>query len=284
MRVLEPAPGVLGFYAGRDLTAAPTNWLEEALALGLCAYALVAGERALLHDTHGSPALAAWMRAELHGRGVRRFEVVSSHWHVDHIAGNAVFQDMPITARAATRAALIAHAPALRGGDPPVDPLVLPSRILEGDAIWELGGRPVELRGFEIHSNDALVLFLPEDGLLLAGDTLEDPITYVDEPARLAVHLEELDRLAALPIRRILPCHGAPDVIARGGYGPELLDATRRYVERLIRVGAGRLAPDPDLRRFLPEPFAAGAIGYFPPYEAVHRQNLAAVLAAARGA
>ena len=36
---------------------------------------------------------------------------------------------------------------------------------------------------------------MPSAGLLFAGDTLEDPITYVGEPERLTKHLDDLERM-----------------------------------------------------------------------------------------
>ena len=69
----------------------------------------------------------------------------------------------------------------------------------------EVGGVLVELRHADIHSHDGTVLLLPETGLMLAGDTLEDPITYVAEPDRLEIHLESLRRMAEWQVDRILP-------------------------------------------------------------------------------
>ena len=115
------------------------------------------------------------------------------------------------------------------------------------------------------------------DGLLLAGDTLEDPTTYVDEPERLEVHLGELDRLAALRPARILPNHGSEARIAAGGFGPELIDATRAYVARLLRCREDAGLAALPLRDFIAEELAGGAVEYFAPYEAVHAANVAKV-------
>ena len=71
------------------------------------------------------------------------------------------------------------------------------------------------------------MLWRAEDALLFAGDTMEDTVTYVTEPDELATHVAELERLRALGPRLILPNHGDPDVIAAGGYGPGLIDATQ---------------------------------------------------------
>jgi cyclase len=202
---------------------------------------------------------------------------VLSHWHDDHVAGNAVFADCEIIANRLTAELLAANRAAIETADPPILPLVMPNRLFEGSLRLSLGGTEVELRQMDIHSEDGTVMLLPDRGLLFAGDTLEDPITYVAEPGRLGAHLQDLDRLAALPFARILPDHGDPEIIAAGGYGAGLIEVTRRYVERLRRCAAQPDLAALSLEAFLGADAQAGAIRLFAPYEAVHRRNVAAV-------
>lgn len=281
LRLLEPAPGVLAFYDGRipgvRLHGPQENWLDDgAFALGIASYAVIDGDDALVYDTHITLAHAHFIRATLEERGARRIRVVLSHWHDDHVAGNEAFADCEIIANRETDALLRANRARLEAADPPIHPLVLPNLLFEDRLSLTVGTLPVELIRMDIHSRDGTVVLLP-GGILLAGDTLEDPITYVDEPDRLAAHLIGLERLAALGATRILPCHGDPDVIAAGGYGPALIDATRLYVEKLLRVKDEPALAGLDLRAFAAMAFATGAISYFEPYEAVHRRNVEAV-------
>jgi glyoxylase-like metal-dependent hydrolase (beta-lactamase superfamily II) len=281
MRIVRPAPHVLGFYDGRiegvrAHSDAP-NWLDDgAFALGICSYAIVDGADALVFDTHISRSHAEIIRRTLEELGVTRIRVALSHWHADHIAGSAVFADCEIIANRLTAEALRDNRARLESRDPPVVP-VMPSRTFDGTLALTVGSVGVELRQVEIHSRDGTVLFLPRTGLLIAGDTLEDPITYVAEPDRLGHHLADLRRIADWPISRILPSHGVFDVIEAGGYDKRFIEASRRYVERLERCRSAPELAQPDLRAFAADAFAAGAIGYFAPYEAVHRANLAAV-------
>ncbi|WP_332118341.1 MBL fold metallo-hydrolase [Azorhizobium caulinodans] len=281
LRVLRPAPHVLAFYDGRvadtRLWSEAPNWLDDgAYALGIASYAIVEGAEALVYDTHISLPHARFIRRTLEEMGVRQMRVVLSHWHDDHVAGNEVFADCEILANALTAELLAEKRAKLESGDPPIRPLVLPNRTFSGEITLQVGVLPVTLRQMDIHSCDGTVALLP-DGLLLAGDTLEDPITYVDEPERLAIHLEGLAEMARWPLSRILPNHGSAEVIAAGGYQPDLIAAARHYVERLIAARTDPGLAARDLRAFVPEDFASGAISYFAPYEAVHRQNLAAV-------
>ncbi len=282
MRVLHPAPGILGFYDGRipgvRLWSEAPNWLDDgAYELGICTYAIVDGAEALVYDTHITLGHARLIRHTLEQMGVRHIRVVLSHWHDDHIAGNAVFADCEIIANALTARLLEENRATIEAADPPIRPLVMPNRLFDDALSLTVGATRVELRQMDIHSEDGTVLLLPERGLLFAGDTLEDPITYVAEPARLAAHLRDLDRLAALSFTRILPDHGDPEVIAAGGYGAGLIGVTRRYVERLTLC-----ADRPDLAAlplpaFLGDDAGSDAIRLFAPYDAVHRRNVASM-------
>lgn len=286
MRVLEPAPGVLGFYDGRipgvrAYSDAP-NWLDDgAYELGICTYAILDGAEALVYDTHISLAHARIIRRTLEERGARRIRVVLSHWHDDHVAGNAVFADCEIIANRRTSARLAEHCSAMETADPPIRPLVMPNRLFEGSLQLAVGSRAVELHQMDIHSQDGTVMLLADAELLFAGDTLEDPITYVAEPERLGHHLADLARLACLPFTRILPDHGAEAMIAAGGYGRGLIEATRRYVGGLMAAPMDPVRAALPLRDWLAEDTARGSVLPFGPYEAVHRRNLDAVMKAA---
>lgn len=277
MRIHEPFPGVLAFYEGRDAAARLPGWQGEAQVLGIAAYAILSGDEALVYDTHLSPAHGRAMRDALHVRGARRFTVVMSHWHTDHVAGNAAFADVPILAHPLTRDILVAERAALAAGDPPIDPLVLPTTAIEDGARLRIGDRTAEVRHFDVHSIDGCTLWLPDAGVLLAGDTLEDTATWVAEPDRLEAHLAGLERLAALAPPHILPNHGAEGRIAAAGYGPRLIDATRRYVERLLAARSDPALAAAPLATFVAEGVAAGDIEIIPAYEAVHAANIARV-------
>ena len=285
MRLVHPAPNVVGFYDGRIDGArawsdAP-NWLDDgAYALGICTYAIVDGPQALVYDTHISLPHARIIRQTLEAMGVTSIRVVLGHWHDDHIAGNEVFQDCEIIANELTASALARNRTKIEGGNPPILPLVLPNRIFEGSLNLMVGSVAVELRQVEIHSHDGTVLLMPDSGLLLAGDTLEDPITYVAEPQRLVEHLSDLERMASWKIGRILPNHGSLQAIEAGGYDRGFIAATQTYVGRLLRCRSDPGLARQDLATFGADMFATGAVDYFAPYEAVHRQNVAAVVAA----
>jgi cyclase len=289
LRILRPAPGVLAFYDGRveGYRFAPRpNWIDEgALSLGTASFAVVEGEEALVYDTHTTPEHGRRIRAALEAEGVRRFTVLLSHWHLDHVAGNTAFRDCEILATARTAELLREHREAIEDGrhegPPGVCPLVLPTRTFETRAELRVGDRTLEAIHVDVHSDDAAVLWDPAARLLLAGDTVEDTVTYVEEPDHFDSHLRDLDRLLDLDPAAVIPSHGDPDVIAGGGYDHGLIRATQDYIRLLQRTPAEPELRDQPLRELLAAQIEAGDVRWFEPYERVHRENVKTVLKSA---
>lgn len=66
-------------------------------------------------------------------------------------------------------------------------------------------------------------------------------------------------------------------MIAAGGYPRELIRATQEYIRVLQRSTTDPVVRDARLRDLLAGPIEAGWIRWFEPYEAVHREYVAAV-------
>lgn len=287
VRVLRPAEGILAFYEGREpghRFASGENWVDQgALELGIASYAIVDGPEALVYDTHVSEDRGHHIRDILEAEGVESTIVVLSHWHLDHVAGTAAFGDSEVIASDRTAAHLRSKREAIEAGTlegpPAIEPLVLPSRTYSGCISVRVGEVTVELIEADIHSDDATVLWLPDRRVLLAGDTMEDTVTYVDEPDGFDRHLADLARLGALGPTAILPNHGDPDVIAAGGYPRGLIDATQLYI-RALRTGDPADLRATPLRELIADALDAGWVKHFPPYEVVHRSNVENALAA----
>jgi glyoxylase-like metal-dependent hydrolase (beta-lactamase superfamily II) len=282
--VLRPADGVYAFYDGRIdgyRFAEEPNWVDEgALSFGIASYAVVSGSEAVVYDTHVSVEHAQRIRAALADDGVRTVTVVLSHWHLDHVAGTAAFADCEVIACEQTAEHLARNRSAIeRGtleGPPPIDPLVMPTTTFRDRRVLELGETRLELLQTAIHSDDAVVLWWPDQRLLFCGDTLEDTVTYVNEPRELAVHRANLETLRVLRPLRILPNHGAPDVIGAGGYSAGLIDATGRYIDLLLQGRSDAAAAQLTLEEVLAM-LGSGDVHYYAPYERVHRRNVQTV-------
>ena len=283
LRILQPQPGIFAYYDGRilgkRLYSEEPNWLDDgAYGLGVASYAVVDDGEALVCDTHISEQHGRFIRSHLEDLGVRNIRVVLTHFHNDHIAGTAAFADCEIVAPKRTCELLTERRDWITSRKPTIR-IVAPTQPFEHQMSMTIGGRTVELRQYNIHSEDHAVLWMADEGILIAGDSLEDPATYIAEPASVAVHITELRRLRELPIRHILPAHGDPERIANGGYDVSFITASLDYLERLTAVGGLELAGRQSLREFQNVHFSSGASVYFESYEAVHRGNVAALIA-----
>lgn len=287
IRILEPTPYLLAFYDGRiegvRLHSDEPNWLDDgAYSLGFASYVILDQGEALVYDTSISIEHAQAIRDELERREVTSIRVVLSHHHMDHVAGTAVFSDCEIIASNKTAQALRDQQDAFARSSPPIAPVVMPTTVFDGDLGLKVGNLDVELRPLDIHSFDGLAIYLPKTRLLLAGDTLEDSVTYVAEPDRLETHLADLDRLATWDIQSIFPNHGDADRIATGGYGTSFIAATRAYVEKLLRCRDDPNLGSLSLSEFIAPHIESGALIYFAPYEQVHKRNVESVTAKRR--
>src|ERR1700679_2273903 len=99
MRVFELNDHLLSFYDGRPAESkAPHgahNWADfGAMNVGVATYVVHRGDRALVYDTYPSTQQAQWVRDYLVKAGIRHFTLVNSHWHLDHVGGNAVYADV----------------------------------------------------------------------------------------------------------------------------------------------------------------------------------------------
>ncbi|MER5440457.1 MBL fold metallo-hydrolase [Streptomyces sp. NPDC002790] len=168
--------------------------------------------------------------------------VVNTHWHSDHVGGNALLQ-----AKGAAIAAGAPEAEAIGRRDPgccaaeyldqPVAPYTVDMPLDDGQ-ILRLGDTDWQVVRTPGHTPGHLALWQPEERLLVVGDALSDyDVGWVnlalDGPDAAATALASLKRLAELAPRVILPSHGPIPTAP----GPSLAGAVRR---------AQRLVDDPD--------------------------------------
>jgi cyclase len=286
MRVFQINDHLVSFYDGRPAESTVKhgvhNWADfGAMNVGVATYVIHRGDRALVFDTYPSVQQAKWVRDYLVRLGIRHFAVVNSHWHLDHVGGNAVYADVDRISTQKTRLRLTAKQAAIEAGTewgpPAVSPLVVPNICITADTTYFVEDIEVELRPVNIHSEDGLVLYLPSDRILLAGDTLEDTLTFIVEPEQIPVQYKNLLAMKQWSIDRILPNHGNPEVIAKGGYQTTLIDATRDYLRRMVER-----AHDPDylegsLDSYVHDSVSKGWVSIWWAYREAHEANLAVV-------
>ena len=184
--------------------------------------------------------------------------LVSTHHHGDHTFGNYLFRpDATIVAQTHCRAAMIAEGTGFHGLFPDVDfgaiELATPDVTFDDRLDLWVDDTKVELISVApAHTNNDLVVWLPEQRVLYGGDVLFHGGTPFVVVGSIAGSLEALDRLRALGIKTIVPGHGAV-------CGPELLDDVEAYLRFVLDaarrgIDAGiaplELARDLDLGRF----------------------------------
>lgn len=182
---------------------------------------------------------AAWARAHVGDIDL----VVNTHWHSDHVGGNALLQ-----ARGAAIAAGAPEAEAIGRRDPgccaaeyldqPVAPYTVDVPLDDGEVL-RLGEADWEVVRAPGHTPGHLALWQPEERLLVVGDALSDyDVGWVnlalDGPEAPATALASLKRLADLGPRVLLPSHGP--VPADPGVA---LAAALRRAQRLVDDPAG---------------------------------------------
>lgn len=156
---------------------------------------------------------ADWVRAHVDDVGL----VVNTHWHSDHVGGNALLQHL-----GAGIAASVPDADALARRDPgccvaeyldqPVAPYTV-DQPLEDGQVLTLGSAEWQVVATPGHTAGHLCLWQPEERLLAVGDALSDyDVGWVnlalDGPEAAATAVASLQRLVDLAPRVLLTAHG----------------------------------------------------------------------------
>ncbi len=168
-------------------------------------------------------------------------QVVNTHAHFDHCFGNASFRDAAIWGhprcaellrtrgeeQRAQALAWAAHDDAV--AEIHATEIVPPDHLASDQTVLSVGGRAVELhhlgRG---HTDNDLVVLVPDVGVLFAGDLLEEGAPPSFEDAFPLEWPATVDRLLAFAPQVIVPGHG--DVVAP--------DFARRQRDELAAIAA----------------------------------------------
>ncbi|OLN94126.1 hypothetical protein CCHL11_07140 [Colletotrichum chlorophyti] len=278
LRILSPYPGIFAYYDGRTgerFHSEQPNWLDDgAFTLGVATYSIIDGNEAIVFDSHITSDHAGAVVRHIQSQGVTKMSVVISHFHNDHIAGTEVFANAGATIVGNDRTARTVerNAQSLATDDPPIK-AVPPTDLYTGSREMKVGNMSVELHNFQVHTPDGTVLYIPSKQLLFAGDTVEDTATFIADPRNLPTHQKELQRMATLPISKILPAHGEPNRIASGGYNATFINATLRYIAAMTEDVPQPAAWSQPLSQVVAADVASGDLMYFGQYEEVHKSN-----------
>ncbi|MBA9001684.1 MBL fold metallo-hydrolase [Thermomonospora cellulosilytica] len=193
-----------------------------------------------------------------HGAAIRY--AVNTHMHGDHTHGNSLLPDTTV---------LIGHEETRRGiladtiidGCPPVwEPVPdwgavtrrPPELTMTSELAVTLGERRVELLhpGHTAHTPGDVVAWLPEEGVLFAGDLLFHGLTPMLGMGSVTGAMRALDWIAAFNAERVVPGHGP---VCDDRTLPDVLDAHERYYRFVLAVATdgmdGGLSPLEAARR-----------------------------------
>ena len=144
--------------------------------------------------------------------------VLHLNLHPDYFLGNQAFADVPRWATASTRAGMAHEAPAyetnlyrLCGDWMKGTSTLLPDRDIDAlvkTGRWVLGGRELELREFQGHTDSDLVLVDRSSGVVFAGGLVFAQRVPTTPHAQVGAWLRSLDQAQALQWRTVVPSHG----------------------------------------------------------------------------
>jgi glyoxylase-like metal-dependent hydrolase (beta-lactamase superfamily II) len=181
-------------------------------------------ERALLVDTLATTAQARELATAVAALTDRPLSVLNTHHHFDHCFGNAVFAAPPFAAPVYAHPETIAFlaaadptalwrewAPTHTGlDDLRTTPVRLPDRHVVREETLDLGGRLVVLRHpGRGHTAGDVVAHVPDAGVVVAGDLVEESGPPQFEDAYPLEWPEAVATLLALDARIVIPGHGA---------------------------------------------------------------------------
>jgi glyoxylase-like metal-dependent hydrolase (beta-lactamase superfamily II) len=212
--------------------------------------AIVTRDGAILVDSLPFPVEARQM-AEFIARvcrpGVRY--VILTHYHADHTYGAYLFPQADVVAHERCRVLLTEiGAQALEAAKAEVPELEevalrIPGITFdEGEIALRLAGKLARLIHVPGHTQDSVMVYVEDDRVLFAADTLMPVPSIVD--GDLETFRASLPKITALPIENLVQGHG--EVILRGEVqrvvqaSLDYLDAIEALVAKTIKSGKGR--------------------------------------------
>ncbi len=165
-----------------------------------------------------APQTLALVRATLVERPLKR--LINTHLHSDHCGGNALLQRewAPATWIPAAEAGAVSRwdvdALSYRATGQQCDPFTFDG-LLEDGATMRLAGIDWQVIAAPGHDPHAVMLFAPQERMLISGDALWEHgfgviFPELDGESGFAEQAAVLERIARLDVRVVVPGHGRP--------------------------------------------------------------------------
>jgi cyclase len=213
-------------------------------------------------DTLGPPIHAKAFKAAAEAATTKRFgRVINTHHHRDHTNGNCFFTPVEIVSSPYTRQATIDDGIPARPYDTRPQwqagmgelTLAPPTTTLSAGATYRYGPITVEvIPVYPAHTFGDLMVYLPEQRILFAGDVAFYYVTPAGHNAHITRWIDAIDRIGRMDAEVIVPGHGPIGTKAE-------LTEMRAYLELIAEesrkryamgMSAGRAAADIPLGRF----------------------------------
>ncbi len=242
-RFVELAPGAFAYTAQGD----PNSGV------------IVGDDCALVVDAQATPLLARRVIERV--RAVTDLPIrhlVLSHYHAVRTLGASAYGASQTIASRGTwellkergaqdQASELARFPRLFQGAETIPGLTWPTLVFDGALVLWLGRRRVEIRHLgRGHTAGDTVVWLPEEGVVFAGDLVEWSATPYTGDAYLRDWPATLGRLQALEPRALVPGRG--EALTSAAACRDAITATRCFVERLYETAAAARRDGASLR------------------------------------
>lgn len=176
------------------------------------------------------PADAAPVLAEADKRGWKIGQIWNTHWHGDHIGGNAEIK---------VATGCVITGPAAEAAKIPT----LDQQVREGDRV-RIGAFEAEVMEVPAHTAGHIAYYLPDAGIAFVGDTLFAMgcgRLFEGTPAQMFTNMQ---RLAALPPQTIVYC-AHEYTQSNGRYALHVEPDNPALIERMRDVDAMRARGEP---------------------------------------
>lgn len=213
----------------------PGLWLTE---LDLPEFAvrgavIAGGQRTVVWDTLSHPSDMAPVHPLVENQET---VIVYTHADWDHVWGTAGldYNERAIIGHAECLARFSTDVPLTLEKKQTAEPgvwdavvLVAPNLIFQDEWPFDLGGVTLTLHHLPGHTEDCLVGFIPEWGVLLAGDTVETPFPVIPADSPLDQWIAALEKWAQDErVQTVIPAHGPIG-------GRELIERNLTYLQAI---------------------------------------------------
>ena len=168
--------------------------------------------------------------------------VIYTHYHADHTYGGYLFQRAQFISHALCRELLMTRGEAglqlARQQNPSLAEVQmrLPDIVFTGEMTLRLGGKTLVLSHSPGHTPDCITVYIKEDKILFAADTVM-PVPYIVDGDSEAM-LSSLAKLKSMALENVVQGHG--EIVLRGEIS-ETINSSINYLNKMQAAAANAL-------------------------------------------